>query len=561
MATRVPPPAGGFRDDPERAPVILYMSPLSLPPPPPDLVQHSTWTSMHATAVHVLPGMLRYLGVAEDDIDDLSQEVLLGAYTSLPRYNPEYSAEACGSASAPPPASAPPLASALPPASAPPASAPPASPPLQYFVSAVPADAADAADAAQAQDDTALPPDHRPAPRHPAGPSRPHGLGKHWRSEFTWLFGIAWRKVRHHLERAYRRHEVPVGLADAACFEGTDVAPSSEQRIATKERIAVATALLAKIPPERRAVLILADACEIPMREIARALELNENTVSSRLRLAREDYRAAVKRLRPEEQHALRSGLLMLPLFSVASSSSAAAARPVHSAAVETNAPATHPDLPRDTGQQDRADRSGRVARLARRARPVARLARPLARFLRPALEWGTAGVGGAAMVAALARAPIPWAERLGPVAGPLIISSAVDARVLSQREAHPGEVPRLGATSDKETLASRAPTPAPPSVLGQHKAATPQQHAPSSQDQDDEPLAEELRLLDSAKQALLKGDRTTAMERIAAHERRFPQGRLKLMRERLRSKMEAPPPAPAAAPAPARGATGQEGP
>ncbi|WP_437600254.1 hypothetical protein WMF28_01670 [Sorangium sp. So ce590] len=62
------------------------MSPLPLPPrPPPDLVQHSTWTSMHATAVHVLPGMLRYLGVAEDDIDDLSQEVLLGAYTSLPR--------------------------------------------------------------------------------------------------------------------------------------------------------------------------------------------------------------------------------------------------------------------------------------------------------------------------------------------------------------------------------------------------------------------------------------------------------------------------------------------
>ncbi len=55
---------------------------------------------MHATAVHVLPGMLRYLGVAEDDIDDLSQEVLLGAYTSLPRYNPAYPASARGSAAA-----------------------------------------------------------------------------------------------------------------------------------------------------------------------------------------------------------------------------------------------------------------------------------------------------------------------------------------------------------------------------------------------------------------------------------------------------------------------------
>ncbi|WP_437307438.1 RNA polymerase sigma factor [Sorangium sp. So ce388] len=485
---------------------------------------------MHATAVHVLPGMLRYLGVAEDDIEDLSQEVLLGAYTSLPRYNPAYSAEVAVPASAPQSASPP----------------PPALPPLQCFVSAVPAAAAESA---PEQDDTALPRHLRAAPRHPAGRSRPHSLGKHWRSESTWLFGIAWRQVRHHLERAYRRREVPVGLADAACFENADVAPSSEQRIATKERIAVAIGLLAKIPPERRAVLILADAYEVPMREIARALELNENTAGSRLRLAREDYRAAVKRLRPEEQHALRSGLLMLPIFSVASSTSAIAAPPVHpSAAVKMNAPATRPDLPRDAGQQDHADRSGRVARLAR----------PLARYLRPALEWGTAGVGGAAMVAALARAPIPWAERLGPVAGPVIVSSAVDSSALSQRETHPGEapqfeVPRLGAP------VPRAPTPAPASVLGQHNAATPQPHAPSSQDQDDEPLAEELRLLDSAKQALLNGDPTTAMERIAAHERRFPQGRLKLMRERLRSKVEAPPPAPAVTPAPTGRATRQE--
>ncbi|WP_437756490.1 RNA polymerase sigma factor [Sorangium sp. So ce1389] len=507
---------------------------------------------MHATAVHVLPGMLRYLGVAEDDIEDLSQEVLLGAYTSLPRYDPAYSAEAGAPASAPQPAS--PSPPALPPPALPP---PPASPPLQYFVSAVPAAATESA---PEHDDTALPAHVRPAPRHPAGRSRPHSLGKHWRSESTWLFGIAWRQVRHHLERAYRRREVPVGLADAACFENADVAPSSEQRIATKERVAVAIHLLAKIPPERRAVLLLADAYEIPIREIARALELNENTAASRLRLAREDYRAAVKRLRPEEQHALRSGLLMLPIFSIASSRSAVASRPAHSAAVETNAPATRPDLPSDPGQQDLADRSGRLARVARLTRPVARLARPLARFLRPALEWGTAGAGGAAMVAALAHAPIPWAERLGPVAGPLTSSIASRAGALPRREIDPGEAPqseapRLDATSDKEmsdkeSSSSRAPTPAPADVLGQHKPATPQQHAPSNQD--DEPLAEELRLLDAAKQALLQGDRTTAMARIAAHERRFPQGRLKLMRERLRSKLEALPSAPAVAPAPA---------
>ncbi|WP_437860437.1 RNA polymerase sigma factor [Sorangium sp. So ce363] len=499
---------------------MSHLSPL--PPPPADLVQHSTWTSMHATAVHVLPGMLRYLGVAEDDIDDLSQEVLLGAYTSLPRYNPAYPAAAPGSASLPPAAS----------------------PLLQHFVSAVPAAAEDTAQEQQEQDDPAALP--LPASGNPSRPSRPHGLGPRWRAESSWLFGIAWRKVRRHLERTYRRLEVPVGLADEAFFEGADVAPSSEQRIATNQRIAIATRLLATIAPERRAILIMADMVEIPLREIARSLELNENTASSRLRLAREDFRSAVKRLRPEEQRALRSGLLMVPLFSLASSRSAASPA-VHSGAsaiVETNAPASRPELPSDLEPQD----------VAGRPRRAARVARSLARFIRPALAWATAGVGGAALFAALAPAPALWAHRLGPIATPLLLSRAVhpDARPETGPGGRPrSDAPRSDAISDKEAPPSRAPTPTPAGVFRQRKPAVPEQHAPS--DQDREPLADELQLLDAARQALLRGDRATALERIAAHERRFPEGQLKLMRERLRSK------AAAAQATPAGSAAGQK--
>ncbi|KYF73309.1 RNA polymerase subunit sigma [Sorangium cellulosum] len=458
--------------------------------------------------------MLRYLGVAEDDIDDLSQEVLLRAYTSLPRYDPAHPAWARGEASPAPPSPAPP------------------SPPHSSAA--------------------------HPAPRDPAGSSRPHGLGARWRSESTWLFGIAWRQVRHHLERAYRRREVPVGLADAACFEAADIAPSSEQRIATKERVAVAIRLLAKIPPERRAILILADAYDTPVHEIARALDLNENTAASRLRLAREDYRAAVKRLRPEEQQALRSGLLMLPLLSAASSRAAAAPRPAHAAAAaaETHAPATRPDVPSGPVQQELADPPGRVSRPPRLARPM-RLVHALARSLRPALAWAIACLAGAAVVAALAPPRATWAERLGPLARALLVSHAVRAGAPPRREPVPGEAPRfesprLGAIPDpdKEPSAARAPTPGPANVLAQHEPAAPRQHAPSGQEE--EPLAEELRLLDAARQALLRGDRTTAMERIAAHERRFPQGRLKLMRERLRLKVDAPPASPAMVAAPA---------
>ncbi|WP_438031803.1 RNA polymerase sigma factor [Sorangium sp. So ce204] len=508
-----------------------------LPPPPDDLVQHSTWTSMHATAVHVLPGMLRYLGVAENDIDDLSQEVLLGAYTSLPRYNPAYPASAPGSASLPPVAS----------------------PLLQDFVLAVPAAAADTTQEQQEQDDPASIP--RPAPRDPSRPSRPHGLGPRWRVESSWLFGIAWRKVRHHLERNYRRLEVPVGLTDEAYFEGADVAPSSEQRIATNQRIAIATRLLATIAPERRAILIMADMVGIPLREIARSLELNENTASSRLRLAREDFRAAVKRLRPEEQRALRSGLLMLPLFSLTSSRSAVASPAVHSGAsamVEANPPATRPEPPSDLGPQGLADRPWRAAR---RARPPARFMRPaLARFIGLALALATAGVGGAALFAALAPAPALWARRLGPIATPLLPLRAVhpDARPETGPDGRPrsdaprsdaprsdaprSDVPRSDAISDKAAPPPRAPAPgpapAPASAFRQRKPAAPEQRAPS--DQDREPLADELQLLDAARQALLQGDRATALERIAAHERRFPEGQLKLMRERLRTKAAA---------------------
>ncbi|AUX42379.1 uncharacterized protein SOCE26_038090 [Sorangium cellulosum] len=37
------------------------------------------WNSVHAAAMEVLPRLLRLLGVAERDVDDLFQEILLAA--------------------------------------------------------------------------------------------------------------------------------------------------------------------------------------------------------------------------------------------------------------------------------------------------------------------------------------------------------------------------------------------------------------------------------------------------------------------------------------------------
>jgi RNA polymerase sigma-70 factor, ECF subfamily len=55
-------------------------------------------------------------------------------------------------------------------------------------------------------------------------------------------------------------------------------------------------AAIQKIPEERRAVFILAELDEVAMPEIATALGIPVNTAYSKLRLAREDFRAAITR-------------------------------------------------------------------------------------------------------------------------------------------------------------------------------------------------------------------------------------------------------------------------
>jgi RNA polymerase sigma-70 factor, ECF subfamily len=121
-----------------------------------------------------------------------------------------------------------------------------------------------------------------------------------------WLFGIAWRQVSHYHERAHRRREIPSGVGPGAPFGRVDPAPTPEQAIAGADRARLVTALLLKVPPARRVILILHDVLEVSATDIARELQMKENTVWSRLRLAREDFRAAAARLPRERRSALR---------------------------------------------------------------------------------------------------------------------------------------------------------------------------------------------------------------------------------------------------------------
>ncbi|WP_437599257.1 RNA polymerase sigma factor [Sorangium sp. So ce590] len=130
-----------------------------------------------------------------------------------------------------------------------------------------------------------------------------------WDPLYRWLFGIAWRQITHYRQRAFRRREIPVGLqGGSSIFAGVDRRPRLEQRVEATERAEVIDLLLASLVPQRRVMLVMHDMLEIPVVEIARELQINANTAQNRLRLAREDFRAAVKRLGPEQRSALRLG-------------------------------------------------------------------------------------------------------------------------------------------------------------------------------------------------------------------------------------------------------------
>jgi RNA polymerase sigma-70 factor (ECF subfamily) len=212
-----------------------------------------TFETVYTTGLPYVRQSLRWLGVEDRDLDDVLQDVMLAAYRGLDSYDPERAAKA-------------------------------------------------GSDSDRGEDE----PGGAGEPRADLGapPTPADGLKR-------WLLGIAWRQASHYRDRAYRRREVPVGAGATWPFHPPDPSLSSEQRVAKDQLGQLITRLLGKIEIDRRIVLIMNDLLDIPIAHIAGELGLNENTARNRLRLAREDFRVAVKRMNAEERQALRTyGLL-----------------------------------------------------------------------------------------------------------------------------------------------------------------------------------------------------------------------------------------------------------
>jgi RNA polymerase sigma-70 factor (ECF subfamily) len=117
----------------------------------------------------------------------------------------------------------------------------------------------------------------------------------------TWIYGILRRSVNDH-RRAVRRKNPETGPGQAVDPE-TIVSDQAnpQERAAEAEGVRILYALLDTFDPEMREVFVLAELEQMTVPEIAEALELNVNTVYTRLRAARHHFEKAVVRYRARD--------------------------------------------------------------------------------------------------------------------------------------------------------------------------------------------------------------------------------------------------------------------
>ena len=106
-----------------------------------------------------------------------------------------------------------------------------------------------------------------------------------------WLFAFAARVASEHRRLARHRREV---VADVD-VESSALSPDQELEQSESRRLL--DRALAELDDEKRAVFVLHDLDDIAVPEVARALAIPEGTAYSRLRAARAELTAAVRRL------------------------------------------------------------------------------------------------------------------------------------------------------------------------------------------------------------------------------------------------------------------------
>jgi len=108
-----------------------------------------------------------------------------------------------------------------------------------------------------------------------------------------YLFGIAFRVASAHQRK--RKREVAFGIVEVG-----DLAPGPDDNLQAKQARKLLLAALERLPLPRRAVLVMHDIDDIPVNQVATALDLPLFTVYSRLRKGRRELESAVRRMLKE---------------------------------------------------------------------------------------------------------------------------------------------------------------------------------------------------------------------------------------------------------------------
>ena len=106
----------------------------------------------------------------------------------------------------------------------------------------------------------------------------------------SWLKKTTYRIARDHLNQACNAREL---LTDEGEIEPRLEGPSPEENMEAIDVRHLVDELLSKLPTHLRLVLVMSDADDMPMSEIAEILEIPVGTGYSRLRAARREFASA----------------------------------------------------------------------------------------------------------------------------------------------------------------------------------------------------------------------------------------------------------------------------
>jgi len=114
----------------------------------------------------------------------------------------------------------------------------------------------------------------------------------------TWLTRILMRVVSEHRRRFRRKEGSNIELGDEL-IDPKENTPHDE--VARKQAVRILGEMLDAMDGDQREVFVLAEVEQLAVPEIADILQVNVNTVYSRLRLARKDYERQLARVRAKD--------------------------------------------------------------------------------------------------------------------------------------------------------------------------------------------------------------------------------------------------------------------